>query len=200
MSKLYQRSEYQLEAQGKTLALVRDLLHQRNITLIVSDGTLLGIIREGDFIPWDWDAELFVFYEEVKDIGHQLVEDFYKAGLEVIHKQFKRYNWKIVVEEGGFQVEIRSWFRENGYFKRLDDMGSEYRIPEEFMLHYQTVVLRGEQYLAPLDAEGYLSHVYGNWQTPVKSEQRRYYLNSDFFKPGLVKKSADFVKSILRMK
>ncbi len=184
-------------AQGKALALARDILQQRGINPVISDGTVLGVVREGDFIPWDWDAEIFVTYEEVRHKGKELVMDFINGGFKISHRRFGRRNWKIVVEKYNFLIEIRAWYQERGYFKRRDDMGSEYQIPKAYMLQRKTVVLRGENYLAPLDYEGYLTHVYGDWQTPVKSDRRRSYLNSDFFRPGTIKRVADYVKQLL---
>ncbi len=43
------------------------------------------------------------------------------------------------------------------------------------------VMLRGEMYEAPADIDGYLSHVYGDWRTPVFSRDLSDYLSDGFY-------------------
>ncbi len=172
--KLRIRTEKELQRQGRLLAAVRDVVKKCGITPLVTGGTLLGIIREKDFIAWDWDAELFVKYDEVKD--KDIATELKKQGLKVAKINTHEKAWKINVGfDKGYVVEIRAWYKDKDLYRRKG-----YNVPCKFIKETREVTLRGETYTAPKDCEGFLTHVYGDWQTPKRTSDQAVYLSKQF--------------------
>ncbi|AXH51542.1 LicD family protein [Clostridium perfringens] len=63
---------------------------EENITYYLSDGTLLGAIRDKDFIPWDYDVDVHVPYEEkdrlISALKNKLNKKYYIYCPEVCSK------------------------------------------------------------------------------------------------------------------
>lgn len=178
MSKIRIRTEAELAEQGRNLALVKTVLEEQGITPIVSGGTLLGAVRDGDFIAWDWDAEFFCRYDEVVDKSQELLDGLRASGFLIVKQVFEKSRWKIVAEKNDFQYELRSWYRDGDDYRR-----DGYRIPAELIQGLCTVTLRDVEYPAPLRKEDYLTHVYGDWKTPVRSEDKTLYNSAAHFSP-----------------
>lgn len=57
------------------LVIFDGFCRRHNINYSIADGTLMGAMRHGDFIPWDDDADLMVTRSEYKKIRHAIKED-----------------------------------------------------------------------------------------------------------------------------
>lgn len=178
MDKLRTKTEIELVQQGEALAKARDVLLARGVRPLLTGGTLLGAMREGDFIPWDWDAEFFVKYEEVKHLGAELIEDFKRAGFTLPEAELGKRGWKLEPTMFGFRIEIRSWYQSGSYYVR-----NAFRFPAKYVAEADTITLRGEAYQAPRDYDGYLTYVYGDWRTPLKTAVKSKYLKKGFYNP-----------------
>lgn len=178
MSKIRIRTEDELAEQGRNLAAVKAVLEEQGVAPIISGGTLLGAVRDGDFIAWDWDAEFFCLFDEVADKAEGLLCGLRARGFLIEKQVFEKSRWKIVAEKNNFQYELRSWHRDGNDYRR-----DNYRIPTELMEGVCTVTLRGVSYLAPLRKEDYLTYVYGDWKTPVRTEDKRVYNSVEHFSP-----------------
>jgi len=62
------------------LALIDYLFFERDIKYWITDGTLLGAVRHGGYIPWDVDADLCCDVRHVKQID-KLKSEFTRRGL-----------------------------------------------------------------------------------------------------------------------
>lgn len=75
----YYESKYNLkEAHDemlKLLVIFDEFCRIHNIKYSIADGTLMGAMRHGDFIPWDDDADLMVTRSEYNKIRHAIKED-----------------------------------------------------------------------------------------------------------------------------
>lgn len=124
-------------------------------------GTLLGIIRDNDFITWDEDIDLYVL-EEDKDRFLPLLFDFVKEGFEIIR------DWRcgvISIKRSGEYIDF--------YFPKIIGEGVRCSTGNEFMLdkHLKDTItwnFRGLDLLIPRDYDDYLRLQYGDWRTPVK--------------------------------
>lgn len=159
--------------QEKLLSLMRKLdklCKKHNLTYYISDGTLLGAVREKRIIPWDDDIDVHVpkstveFLDQNKD-----VLDEYNLAF-----RFEDHIWRIydpldlvpyidlfeVEPKGDGKVQYKEEFNINrwptAYF--MED--------EIFPLKIYTLgtlKLKG-----PSNPIPYLERVYGDWKTPVK--------------------------------
>ena len=85
--KIRLRTDEELELQGRGLREIRDILNKLEIPYYVTHGTLLGAIREGDFIRWDWDVGISLKTEEVVPKFSRLISQLRENGFEL-----KSYN------------------------------------------------------------------------------------------------------------
>ena len=62
-SKVRLRSDQELDDQNLGLIEIKKILNDLDIPYLLSSGTLLGAVREKDFIRWDWDVQMYLFME-----------------------------------------------------------------------------------------------------------------------------------------
>lgn len=85
------------EAKTELLSMIYDILNKHNIQAFLTCGTLLGAMREGDFIAWDTDIDIACF--NVEEI-FKLKSEFEAAGLAVhIKNRSSRFAAKELVIE-----------------------------------------------------------------------------------------------------
>lgn len=71
----------------QTLGLVDYLFRKHQISYWIDGGTLIGAVRHGGFIPWDYDADIEV-YEESSDKIWALERAFARFGLKLLRTYF----------------------------------------------------------------------------------------------------------------
>ncbi len=187
------RKEYELENQHKGLVEIRDILNGLNIEYFIGGGTLLGIVRDGDFIPWDWDAHINLKTEDVFDKKEQMIESFIDKGFSVAKRDFSRENFKIVLTKYNTDYELMGWFIEGSLRHRR-----HYKLPDKFFKNPSKKKLRGELYTCMSLSEEYLKYKYGEWQKPLRTCNKNKYLSSDFHKKPKIKRI--FEENIKRVK
>ena len=150
------------EVAFENLKIVLRVLQGANIRVSPAYGTLLGIIRENNFIEWDEDIDLFILSEDKE----KLLDAFWtmKAeGLELV--RVERCN------------HLYSVMRNNEYidFYIMDKISPEIRTGygDLFMFEkYLTDLIdwdfRGITISIPRQYEECLEFLYGDWRTPVK--------------------------------
>jgi hypothetical protein len=170
------RSEDELTAQGRGLAALSDALSEVGLPHFVSGGTLLGAVRDGDFIPWDWDVEVSVRSEEAVGRLDDAVAALSRHGFSVGAVERDEANLKVVAHREGATFEVRGYRRRGELRVRRD-----FRTRERFFAGAAEVTLRGRTYpcLGPVDE--YLADRYGDWRTPVRSATKSEYLAPNYF-------------------
>ena len=61
-----------------------DVFESLSINCLLIDGVLLGAVRDGDFIAWDWDVELALFEEEVINNTTVILNALHLRGFEIL--------------------------------------------------------------------------------------------------------------------
>lgn len=159
--KVRMRTEEELQNQARGLSELRDILIQQDIPYFISGGTLLGTIREKDFIRWDWDVGLDVRFEDIYQKKEALIAMLTSKGFVILNHIFDKTNFKINAVKYGVRYEML------GYFKVGDTRyrkSSQY--PDSFMSSTSNVELRGETYTTFAEPLKYLEWFYGDWKTP----------------------------------
>lgn len=150
------------------LDTARRILDDLKIPYFLSNGTLLGCIRDGDLIKHDTDVDLGVFCEDIRGKEDLLRQKFLDKGFHVFGEygtiedgfefSFKRINKLdifIYYKEG--DKRTMSVYTSNGRLKYVYD--DFHTIPYTFL---------GEPVYVPDNYESYLIAQYGDWKTPVE--------------------------------
>lgn len=142
--------------------VVNRVLNYAGIRFSPAYGTLLGIIRENNFIEWDEDIDLFILSED-KDRFVDALWTLKEEGLELI--RIDRCEHLYSVMRNGEYID----------FYIMDNISPEVRsgFGDLFMLERHLTDLirwnfRGETINVPRQYNECLELLYGDWRTPVK--------------------------------
>lgn len=144
----------------ENLKLLKKILIDCNVPFGLIYGTLLGAVREHDFITHDEDIDLFVLEEN---------KAFFLSSLFVLRKN----GFEVIRDDGRGLISI---IRKGEYidfyiFKKIKEdirVCSGLCILDKFLTETSTILFRGETYLIPKDYEEFLRFEYGeNWKTPI---------------------------------
>lgn len=146
----------------ENLLLLKSILDTNHLLFLLSFGTLLGAIREHDFISHDEDIDLIMMKKDMTNFLSILFE-LRKTGFEIV-----RY------ESRGFLSIMRKGEYIDIYF--FDDYPEDNSLsyccrdmyPKAFLEDTAPINFLGETFLAPRNFEKYLEFNYGkNWRTPI---------------------------------
>ena len=159
ISKLRLRTESELDLQlGGLLDIVR-AFSDSALPYFLGDGTLLGAIRERDFIPWDWDVGIYVRYEDLSPRLVELSKAIEARGFRVAIVGGR--NVKMNCFRDGAKFEVAAW-RLRGRLR----VRNGWRIPDGYFGLPSIVTLRGHSFPGMTNPERFLEYLYGDWKTP----------------------------------
>ncbi len=168
------RSAHELTMRAQGLSELAEIIKSFDCDWHVSGGTALGVAREKDFIPWDWDVGIAVKAEQFKDIWPSFVQKVQKEGFEVF--QLRTFalenNEKILLKKYDQNYEILFWTKKGD--KRVRKIFCR---SSKFFDKTEMRKLRGKYYPFPSPLEEYLEEVYGDWRTPIRDGDKKKYFN-----------------------
>lgn len=172
-SKIRIRSDEELSKQNLGLKELSQILAKKKIKHFITGGTLLGAIREKNFIKWDWDVEITILTDQIFDIKEEFNDLFLKSNFQV-SKYVDKYDslkWKLT--KYNCTYEIMGYYKEEEWMYRL---GKDYKVPAYFFEKPSDLLFLGNSYKTVSEPKKYLEFCYGNWQIPIKSEDKKEYL------------------------
>jgi hypothetical protein len=169
------------------LAGTCDILERHNIPYVLSGGTLLGAVRDGNIIAHDDDFDIDTLYDERERIM-SLASEFEKIGLTINEKRVTLLDRaKNKIEVSGSKIDIRTEGRlggdiylfrvfNDGMARRIDDEGVYYNakmsMPAWYYEGTTPVKIQDRIFPGPRSPELYLERVYGDdWRTSLKPGQ-----------------------------
>ncbi len=180
------KTQQELDRQGEILSQVREVMLYHGLKPIFSDGLVLGYVRERDFIKWDFDADFFVNAELATGKEWEILHSFLTLGFKEIKVRRGLHDWKVAVELDDYHIDLRSFYRDGenhiSKVRRSNGDYSVYTMPAKYMDNLQEIDFYGSRYFIPKDTDGYLTHLYGDWRTPIRSCKHGEYLNPAFKK------------------
>ena len=136
-----------------------------NLPIYLMYGTLLGVIRNNDFIPHDTDVDLGYLssYNKKEDVCSERIELINKLERDGMLRCRGTVGIKIKFNGNDFDVWT-SWIDEKGKYNvvPLSDLGEK-----ELIIPFKTIIFRGNKFSIPQKSEELLDKIYINWKTPL---------------------------------
>lgn len=168
----------------RALGLIQKALLAAGIVVVVEDGALLGIARDGDLIPWDHDIDL----ASPSEAGHltHVLQELEEMGsiqsLELEHWSLDGFPGVSAVFFVGlcqcpFAIQSRIVRGKNSFTRFSSDPSGFRLVPTALIYPPQSrSVSESGTLLLPNDVDGYLQHNYGDsWATPNRAFTYRDY-------------------------
>lgn len=171
----------------KILFAVTELLDNAKIQYHLEGGTLLGLVRDQELLPWDHDVDISVpiaFAEEVL----KRKSGFRKLGYRISVRKskidsgpIKAGDYSVIKIKPTMGYYIR-WFLPNydhvvlDIFCKTNDGTHTYwqaqekimRVESKFYQSFETIDYEGHSLKVPNNFRDYLTQKYGDWSVPVK--------------------------------
>lgn len=173
LNKIRIRSDKELSMQNLGLKELSQILAQKKIKHFITGGTLLGAIREKNFIKWDWDVEITILTDQIFKIKEELNDLFFKSNFHISKYVDKYESLKWNLRKYNCNYEIVGYYKEGVWMYRL---GKDYRVPAYFFDKPSDLLFLGNFYKTVSEPKKYLEFCYGDWEVPIKSEDKKKYL------------------------
>ena len=177
LNKIRIRSDEELKIQNVGLEELHHILNDNKIKHFLTGGTLLGAIREKNFIKWDWDAEFTILTDEIFSKKEEINDLLLKSGFQIINYTFKYNNFKWELKKYNFIYELIGLYKEGEWMYRK---GKGTKVPAFFFNKPSDLFFLGNLYQTVSEPEKYLEFCYGNWKTPIRTVIKTKYLTTNY--------------------
>jgi len=143
-----QKGNYHQRMKNMLLTTI-DILNEKKIKFWLEAGTLLGILRDGDLIPWDYDADLGIPADSADDIMKL------------------RLDWE-KIRQINFHIDLFCVYPVQDKYRWVDSNALKH-VDRKYYDSLRTIEWEGRKINIPNHAEEYLSLRYGNWQVPDRN-------------------------------
>lgn len=151
------------EIASKNLSAIRSILIEERINFMLIAGTLLGAIRENDFISHDEDIDL-AFLEEDKQKVIDILPKIIDSGFCIARYDIRGL---ISIIRNGEYIDFYFFRSVKGEEVLRTCCG--WLIPDKFLTNHIIWEFKGDTYNIPKDYIEYLKYEYGlDWETPIK--------------------------------
>lgn len=169
----------------KLLKEADEILTSAGVDYCIMFGTLLGLLRHGDFIPWDDDLDIIIF--DIPKFKEECLEKFEAEGYTVLPdiRQGQSCGFRIYSDESLNIPEVAWKFPWLGIWETVIDRDSMTLPPEEFVYNrsdffpLQRRSFMGYSVMIPKSPEKILDMYFGtdDWMEfciPSDLDHRRY--------------------------
>jgi len=173
----------------KVLFDVIGFLEKEEIDYHLEGGTLLGIVRDKELLPWDHDVDLSISADDAERFARKRWKIFLKGYRVTTRKMnedagaLKKGQYRIFkvkqflpsIVKWAFPVAKKFMVVADIFVKASDEsytywqaMDKIMRVDKRYYTHYEIIEYNGLKLRAPSEYRNYLTDKFGDWKTPVK--------------------------------
>jgi hypothetical protein len=127
----------------------------------LSAGTLLGLERDGDFIPYDTDIDIAVRGAQRLSLS----KDY--TLMRTVYDGRRPMQTAYMHQPSQIPFDIFHYYDDGEEIYNSNEAGSIRRVKSS-VIPLQSKEYRGEMFTVPNDIDAYLTQWYGDWRTPVR--------------------------------
>lgn len=150
------------EVSFENLKDIISVMNSHKVRVSPACGTLLGIIREGDFIDWDEDIDLNILMEDI-DKFKDCLWDLKDKGFHLF--RYDRCGHLYSVTRNGEFVDF--YIMEKISPEIRTNMGPDF-VLDKHLVNLRDWNFKGLTIQVPKEYESYLELMFGDWKTPVQ--------------------------------
>ena len=143
----------------ENLILLRDIFYNNEQNFFLIYGTLLGAIREKDFIVHDTDTDIGIF-EKDKEKFLKIIPQLMDAGFELIRTT--EPDDLVTFMRHDEYIDIGIFRKEGNYYRYQNNF-----IKEEFLQEFIPLEFLETEFLIPKKYDELLRFNYGNWEKSI---------------------------------
>lgn len=172
-----QKGNYHQRMKNMLLKTI-DILNEKKVKYWLEAGTLLGILRDGDLISWDYDADLGIPAESADDIMRLRFKFLPKY---LIKRRKTQSPWipgeiRVIkvktpwekIRQINFHVDLFCVYPVKNKYRWVDSNALKH-VDKKYYDTLNTIECEGRTINIPNYVEEYLSLRYGNWQVPEQN-------------------------------
>lgn len=198
--KVRDRTSDELLARKDEFITICNILDKLKINYFLQTGVLLGVVRENDFIKWDWGVDISVFTNEFINQINQVTLELKKANFEIIYTLNEKEDLKIYFI-GKYPKHVTGYTIFSWNYSKKKDVywRRNYSVPSKFLKSFSSITFLGKKFNCPKNPEEYLEYAYGDWKKPKRTSNKDLYNSSEYYKNkkvSILKKLKNFIKKI----
>ena len=163
--KLYNKyPNYNFEARYGIMLEIKKIIESEGIDLLLTNGTLLGAVREKDFIEWDKDVDMDILARDFVPNFESIKRKIMLSNPDYIVRGISHHPWmKINTLYKGEKVGVLAIYKNEKFYYR-----GPYQWTHGIYDTLEEINFKGETFKTP-KIQDYLVHQYGeNWKEPLK--------------------------------
>jgi len=154
----------------KIMSEIDDILKKYNIKYYFSEGTALGLYRDGDLIDWDDDVDIAMEEEKYNKFVKKCLPELFNKGYYYLNQMNNNLNHNfLTLLKNGHLIDIENVKKDE---KCTSKSG---KLCNELLPHMQKLTekeWRGRKF--PVPEESYYVYLYGkNWKVPRKTKDQK---------------------------
>ncbi|POR40307.1 hypothetical protein CRT23_24605 [Methylobacterium sp. V23] len=148
---------------------VLSVLEAAGFSVCICYGTLLGAVRNNDFLPHDDDVDLLVILDAENEVEEKSIEStiygvLQNAGFST-HRSSSHRNFH--VQRGGIALDVFPAWRKDGQIRLYMERMKIRTLSDDIITPLSTISLHGVSLPAPNRPSAFLDERYGpNWKVP----------------------------------
>ena len=173
---------YDMQLREQILTEVHMIFNSVGMRFWLTGGSLLGAVRNNDFIAWDDDVDFDTLLEDFSTIKYLLRDSMLEAGFVVRLTDDENFP-KVSFYKKGQKIALGA-LKKDGVWR----VRPAYRYPDTMFNMKETILFKGMKFNVPSPTEEFLEHVYGkSWKEPIKAENDIEFYNVKSLRGGRLK-------------